>query len=184
MTEQIKQPPGEIVAAIMQILESRGVIIPPEHIDMTTAAMCHWLETEKRGHEYMSHLQQLDVVGGRNEKVYKLRDGFGRLTRELEPESILFLRGCLVKGEPVPVSLIEITDREIECCDSCGSYTICTKTVETSYNKTETLCSNCLGGSGDLSLKDQVTHECENCSYTDCNWNPVNADVPPYNPAI
>lgn len=185
MMEVIKQPPGEIVKTVMQMLESRGIIIPPDHIDMTIAMMCHWLEKEKRGKEYMAYLQQLDIVKGKSEKIYKLRDGYGRLTGEIDPENIIFLRGCLIKGEPVPVSLVEIHERETHACESCMSNTVCTKVVKSSYSdQLERLCSRCMEGDEDLSLRGQVSLKCEDCSYSDCNWHPSNLDVPAYNPAI
>jgi hypothetical protein len=171
--------------AMIDMFESRGIYIPIEHIDMVVGCMCHWLEHDRHGQDYMAYLQGLDVIHGRHEEVYKLRDGFGRLTKEIDPEKIVFLRGCLVEGEPVPASLIEISDREIEYCESCGSRTVCTATLRSSHtDNLETLCSHCISSSGDFTLKDQTSVSCEDCTYTDCNWHPVNADVPSYNPAI
>jgi len=157
---------------MMQNLESRGVIIPTDYIDMVVGVMCHWLSSERRGHEYMAYLQQLDSVKGKSEKVYKLREGMSRLTSEINPENIIFLRGCLVNGEPVPISQIEINDREVEYCDCCGSQTICASEIETEYSKKETFCSHCARCSEDSSLKDKIELKCEECTYTACNWHP------------
>jgi len=152
---------------------------------MVTAALCHWLKNNQSGHEYMAHLQQLDSVSGRNERVYKLRDGFGRLTKEINPERIFFLRGCIVEGEAVPLSMIEVMDKETDSCESCGSKTVCTTNIRIPHNDTlETLCSNCISSGENLSLRDQVKVKCEDCTYMECNWHPINNDVPAYNSVI
>lgn len=183
MTEKIKPPAPEIVKAIVQILDEKDIFIPTENIEMVTAVFSHWLSTSQRGSEYMAYLLKLDAVGGRHEQSYTLRDNFGRLTEELDPESIYFLRGCLVKNESVPVSQIEIKERERKTCEGCGSSTVCTVDVDTTDTQA-TLCSYCISSNESQEVRDSCRIECEACTYIHCNWHQTNLDVPPYNPPL
>lgn len=133
----------------------------------------------------MAHVQQLDGVEGKNEKVYKLRDGFGRLTKEVEPESIIFLRGCLIDGESVPISSLDISDREREYCESCGGQVVCAQLIKTHHSESlETQCSHCMASGEDSNVRDKVKIDCGDCSYFACSWNPANEIMHPHNQAI
>jgi hypothetical protein len=172
----IQQPIPEVVNAVFSILEQHKIYIPRDHIDMTIACMSSWLENTKRGHEYMAHLLQMNAQRGSHAKQYFLKDGFGRLTDELEPENIVFLSGCTYKGEAIPLSLVQVNDREYMYCDCCGSRIICGQDVESREGKHLT-CSSCLAQSGEQDLRDMVKLNCSSCNFTRCSWNPQHKDA-------
>lgn len=174
----IQKPNQEIVEAVNKILDDHRVAIPYEHVDMVVATMSMWLETNKRGHEYMAHLLQMSHHKGSHAKRYILKDGFGRLTEELEPENIIFLQGCSYKGDAIPLQLIHVTEREFGYCDSCGTKVICDQNLKINGDYLS-VCSACLHQSGEQELKDQVKLQCETCNFGACSWNPrhENADA-------
>ncbi len=180
MKEQIKPPLPEIVNDISNILEERGVFIPNENVEITTAALCHWLTSSRRGQEYMAYLMQLDSVPGRNEKNYLEKDGFGRLTKEIKPENIIFLRGCIVNGETYPINQIEISDREKESCESCNCSTVCVQSIQVDYGPPVKLCSHCAKADENLEIRDSIEVSCDTCTDNNCSWHPVNVDAPPF----
>lgn len=179
MLEQIKPPSPEIVKAVSNLLDERNVIIPLDNVEVVSAAFSHWLEHTPRGQEYMAYLLQLDAVPGRSEKNYNEKDGYGRLTKEIKPESIIFVRGCIINGESYPISQVEITERERVQCESCGSFTICVEDVDTPYGK-RNLCAHCSSCDENSGVKESSDHSCEDCTYSGCSWHPVNIDAPPF----
>ena len=179
MPEPINPPNPEILKSINLLLEERGVFVSPDSVEVVVAATSHWLEKSRRGQEYMAYLLQLDAVPGRNENKYLEKDGYGRLTKEIKPESIVFLRGCIVDGKPHPVSQIDISDREVESCDGCGCRTVCTELVETPYGE-KRYCSHCAAAEEDPRVRDAIDLKCDVCTYGGCSWHPTNVDAPPF----
>lgn len=179
MREPINPPPPEIVRSVQHILEEHGAYVPHGDVDVTVASMCHWLATSKRGQEYMFHILKLDNVPGRNENKYLEKDCFGRLTSEVNPDSIIFLRGCIVNGESYPITQIEIAERDRELCESCSTHTVCIKNTETSYGKAN-ICSHCAKADEDIRVRESFDLDCESCTYADCSWHPANVDAPPF----
>ena len=182
MTDQISPPNPEVTREITSLLISKNVNMYTEDVELVVAAMSHWLEHNKRGQEFMAHLLQLDARKGKTESIYQARDGKGRLT-EIEPERIVFLRGCLINGEPYPVSYLDIKKRVLLECDSCGSQVVCSKNVVDEYGEILDLCSRCMQASEHQKIRDVVEIDCSSeCTYSHCNWHPVNQDVPPFTP--
>jgi len=178
MSEKIIPPNPDVVRGVQQLLEKHNININYLDIDVVVGAMSHILKTERRGIEYMAELLNLDITTGLNEKQYFQKDNFGRLTREINPESIIFLKGCLVDGTPhCPISEIEIRDRDRECCDSCGVYAFCVQETETDYGKAF-LCSRCTTGNKYNAYQESNLLECNDCTNGECTWHPSNADTP------
>lgn len=179
MQEEINPPSPEIVNNIQNILSSHDVFLSPDDVEVTVAAMCHWLSTHRRGQEYMAHTLQLDSAPGRNENKYSEKDGFGRLTKEIKTDSIVFLRGCIVNGESYPIRQVEVAERVRETCESCGCSTICLVAVEDGYGR-RNICSRCAKADEDIRIREGAEFDCDACTDVRCSWNPVNVDAPPF----
>ena len=162
----------EIVAAVMQLLDEKGESFVQTHdIDVVVCAMIDWLQGTRRGLEFMSFCMELDSIRGDNSKKYSLREGHTRLTTDIKPENIIFLRGCIIGGDPVPVSLVEITEREEISCECCGAIVICAVAVG---GKLEKLCTKCIKGSEEYAMSCTPEVDCDECSYERCEWHPSN----------
>lgn len=183
MVETIKPPNREVIENVSKILNQRNVFVTDENLEVVIAATCHWLENSKRGLEYMAYLLQLDCFSGRNENKYIEKDGFGRLTKEIKAESIIFLRGCIVKGEAYPISQIDIQTRDSTYCEECGAETICAKALLLPYGE-KTVCSHCASASEIQSARDSFDQNCTTCTYVGCSWHPVNIDAPPFEDCV
>jgi hypothetical protein len=168
----IQKPVPEVVNAVLGVLEEHKVKLPQDHVEMVIACMAHWMENNKRGHEYMAHLLNLKPHKGQHSQQYFLLDGFGRLTRSLEPENIIFLQGCSYKGEVLDVRLVQVTDRESEYCDGCGAKIICGQDLVLDGGVAVRPCSRCLAGDEDQDTRDMVKLSCEKCTFTECSHNP------------
>jgi hypothetical protein len=172
----------EVVQAVQRILEEKEIYLDYTTVEAIVSAHGHWLTNTRRGCEFIAHALSLDHLPGKNEQVYRKLDGFGREGKEIDPRSIIFLRGCLVNGEAYPVSQIQIKEREVERCESCGGTSVCAKVVKTAHGveRLSTMCSHCASAHEDLTIRDQFKFSCNDCSYTKCSWHPVNIDCPPF----
>lgn len=159
-------PPREVLNSVIDILEDSEIYLDQKTVELSIAAMCQWLETENRGHEFMSHILKLQHVTGTHDKRYLIRDQNTALTRELKPENIIFLQGCVHKGEVLPAGQIEVFERDSNRCESCGASTICGQEVSN-----QNLCSHCLSCSDEQSTRDLVELNCTNCTFQKCSWN-------------
>ena len=183
MQERIQKPPKEVVTYVNSLLLERGIHIPYGNIDISVAAMCHWLTETRRGQEYMAYILKLDTSQGRHENEYLEKDKYTHLTKEIKPDNIIFLRGCIVDGKAYPASQIEINKRESESCESCGCSTVCIKEIETHYG-TKKLCSHCSSSDEVLEVRNSCDLTCEECTFSGCSWHPVNVDAPPFESCI
>jgi hypothetical protein len=175
----IERANPEIVHEVMKRIDQLNCYVPTEDIELVVAAMSDWLQHSKRGLEYMAHLLQLDSIGGRHDQKYTLRDGFGKLTKDLKPETIFFLRGCVVENETIPVSQVMIEDKDDEYCEECGSQSVCLTTIPDHMNENPLcLCTYCIKGSEEYSMCYSPKLDCEVCTFGSCQWHPVNQDMP------
>lgn len=164
---QMMRAPKEVLNNVIDVLEENNILLDQKSVELSISAMSHWLTSTQRGQEYMAHLLNLQHVTGTHDKRYLLRDQFTALTRELKPENLIFLQGCVHKGEVIPVPLLEIYDRAPTNCSSCGASIICSDDSDSST------CSHCLSCSDDQKDRDLVELNCENCTFLKCSWNPA-----------
>lgn len=160
------------------ILEENKIQLPESSIEMTVAAFAHWLANTKRGLEYMSYLMKLDVIGGDHHYTYRLEDQGSDWQREIDPEKIMFLRGCIAEGECVAVSDVVIEERDIAYCEDCGSPSICLKVVTNRRRDgLVAICSNCISSDEYYSFTETCKLACSECTYRECNWNQLNPSL-------
>lgn len=165
--KRVKRPPKEIISAVFDLLEERDVQLPQSHVEMTTAVLLHYLTNYFSGNEKLAEILGLKAFKASNDKNYLIQDPFSSLTEKVKPESIIFLQGCVVDGNPFPIDNVLVEDKESYSCDSCGTSVICEKEF-----REEFLCSNCLSNQEDPKARDLVDLECKDCDFTKCSWHP------------
>lgn len=133
---------------------------------MSLAAALHYLSEYSSGNNILAEILNLKVVSARNSDNYEIVDSNTSLTRNILPENIKFLQGCTVEGTPYDIEHLHISKKDSLLCEGCGTRVICGEDLDGSIT-----CSNCLYANEDISARNLITTNCEECNFSQCSWN-------------
>ena len=117
MGKYLQRPDSYLVQRVTNKVADLGIDIPFEHAELSVAALLDWLINSKEGVEYTTKLFGFNVEPGRSDKEYHLLD----TNTSVSGDKISILTTCVVNGKFVPPNSIDVLEKEIKCCDICGT---------------------------------------------------------------
>jgi hypothetical protein len=172
------RPTRETLAGVRRQLVEAGIpseSINDDWVEAAAAAMAKWINCDPNGQAYAIKLLNFEVAHGDPSKEYVLLPVMaGAPEKKLKPGDVCFFRGIQVCGEPFPITQLRITDKEKECCDSCGISSHCCKTLlDIGRDRLTTLCQNCILAHENLRIRDQGNYgACQDCTNGRCPNHP------------
>jgi len=163
-----------MVSWIQRKLHRLELFYDAETIAVIAAAALEYNKTPE-GFEKLADTLGFDCIEAPSDHKYYLRDGYGRTGREINPDSIAFIRGAIVQGYPVNIRMIERTPIPKTICDECGVREHCVKDhFDSDRDRTISICNRCLGLQPNPRLRDEhQSSRCRNCPIEDCDHNPM-----------
>lgn len=138
------------------------------------AAMEYWMTKTFEGQSHAVDLFGFDSCQGESEKIYEIRDNYGRAIKEVPCDKISFMQACIVNGQIIHPA--QITSKAIEKvgCDSCGILAHCTRKVVDDRGCSKDHCNHCLQYNEMPTLRELSggDKECNSCSSTMCEYSP------------
>lgn len=178
--------------------------MPEDWIEATLAATFKWLQTTEDGLACAARLFHFEFERGMDNRQYELTyyekcqsqdfcmnpdhcmpEGTTRRTRclrELQPivkpvksSDVYFYRGCILEGEPVPLSAVTFEEKPKEKCAGagCGITSHCLIKVKDAYSGTIYQCNHCVTHSDSWQVRSEGDpSKCETCNVLKCTHHP------------
>jgi hypothetical protein len=158
----------------MTILEERGISIHSDAAAVVIAAMEYWMTQSQEGQAHAVNLFGFDWCQGESEKIYEVRDNYGRVVENVAHDKITFFQACAVKGRFIQPA--QITDKKLEKvgCDLCGILSHCTRKIVDDRGGSKDYCNHCLQYNDLPALREKSggDKECASCSASLCEYHP------------
>jgi hypothetical protein len=167
-----------MMSGVIRQLVNAGISyeeIPQDWTRAIAAACLKWLTSSGEGIQDNLSRLQLAYYQGDSEKAYFVTDEYETVSNEVASEDVMFVRGVVVGGIPIPFERLSISDKDRLQCDDCGVVAHCLVDVrDPRTDKIRNLCNNCVTFHDNPRVQDRGGRDkCERCTLINCTHHPL-----------